>query len=1274
MKRKDLTFEEYQQLVETQSQALVSFISSIAAGNLEADWNVPEGEMEQPEAIKPLAKVGEALRVWVGSWQELISVQQEARRELEERLAERNHELEKTIKELQAVQRRYLHHEWNRYAKNADVVHGYLLAEETDEPTSSAWLPVMTTAVQQVKTASETGDPGETTLALPIRLHGEVIGVLGFAREGETGTSPRSTPRRGVKGESWTAEEIAVVEAVVEQVGSVLEGRRLFDQTQVALATAEHQARRLAQLNEMSQQFSQAREADEQEIFKIAARHILQIIPADQISLALLNDKGDTITSLVLHGDVGDSSGETPGTSPLERPRRGKGKSLIIGTAIEAAIRENRIIITSDAQAGEWQSWSEQLEHGIRSSIHLPLMVGPEVIGALNIGRKEPNTYSQQDEGVMVQIASLLSAAIENRRLLAEGRRLATIVENHPDFIGIGTLDGKAIYVNPAGLKLMGLPANHNVTTMEIGDFYPPVEAKIVAQEGIPTALEKGSWSSQANLLRVDSATVPVEQTIGINYDANRTPVSFSLTMRDMHKSQAAEVALAKRAVELETVAQVSTAVSTILELDKLLQTVVDLTKERFNLYHAHIYLLDEAGDTLNLAAGAGEVGRQMVAEGWGISLAQERSLVARAARNREGVIVNDVRQEPGFLPNRLLPDTRSEMAAPLLVAGQLLGVLDVQAREVNRFTTEDVRIQTTLAAQIAVAVQNARLYAQARHRAEREQLINNLTQQIQTTTTIERALQITIRALGKAFQAYRTQVTLTATGSGYMYDLKRVSPLPPGSGLVELGEATMIQPLLARGETLTGSSTIGYLALKEPQVLIEEASEIMQAAADRLSAQLENLRLIEQTQAALTEAETLYNLSAKLNATATLDEILQVVISRAVERGANYANLFTIDLDPAGHPEWVELRATWVQQEQVLLPPGARLQPVDLPGSHLWLDDPYDPVMVGDIFQDERLNLAAQQIYRQVGAQAVVMLPLAVGRNWVGVINIYWPGPQVFTARDMRFYRSLAAQAAVLVNNRLLFSQTQETLARAEATQRRYTIQAWESYRAKETPLRHEQVRPGVKPLADPLWGRSSDLPPAVAQAVMSRQTTMVTTPLNKAKALDSGNADSDNKAKALDSDTEDSGDKASKTKQLKTEPAKSSLIVPLTVRDEVIGVLGLEDWNVPAGTSPLERPRWNVPEGGRGKGEGGTKMAQLWSPEEIAFVEAVVAQMAEAAETLRLLDETQRRAAREARANEIGERIQAAQSLEEALRIAVKEVGLSLQAPQTTVQLNIK
>jgi signal transduction histidine kinase len=181
-----------------------------------------------------------------------------------------------------------------------------------------------------------------------------------------------------------------------------------------------------------------------------------------------------------------------------------------------------------------------------------------------------------------------------------------------------------------------------------------------------------------------------------------------------------------KSAVELQTVARVSSASSSILEPIQLLQSVVDLAKNSFNLYHAHVYLLDESGEKLNLTVGAGETGRKMVAEGWSIQIDKE-SIVARAARLRQGQIVNDIRQVDEFLPNPILPDTLSEMAVPMIVGSRLLGVFDAQSDRLNFFTEDDLRTYSTLASQTSIALQNAQLFAEQAITVERLRELDHL-------------------------------------------------------------------------------------------------------------------------------------------------------------------------------------------------------------------------------------------------------------------------------------------------------------------------------------------------------------------------------------------------------------------------------------------------------------------------------------------------------------------------------------------------------------------
>lgn len=221
-----------------------------------------------------------------------------------------------------------------------------------------------------------------------------------------------------------------------------------------------------------------------------------------------------------------------------------------------------------------------------------------------------------------------------------------------------------------------------------------------------------------------------------------------------------------KRATELQTVAFISTSISTLRDAQEMLATAVRLTQRRFNLYHCHIFTYHPETEALAIKACGWKAGDEH--EGTHgtttIPLDQEQSLVARAARTRKFVLVNNVRSDPGWLPNPLLPDTQAELAVPMLVGDLLLGVLDVQSDKLNAFTEEDANIQTTLASQIGTALQNIYSYTDAQHQAEREALLNQVSQKIQATNSVEMALMVTARELGHALGKKQTIVSIDAS------------------------------------------------------------------------------------------------------------------------------------------------------------------------------------------------------------------------------------------------------------------------------------------------------------------------------------------------------------------------------------------------------------------------------------------------------------------------------------------------------------------------------
>jgi len=353
---------------------------------------------------------------------------------------------------------------------------------------------------------------------------------------------------------------------------------------------------------------------------------------------------------------------------------------------------------------------------------------------------------------------------ITERRQAEEAVRLAqeraqTILETVTLPMVITRLsDNILTFANPPAAEIVGIPLDELVDS-QAPDFYanPDERTQFITElqsqgfvNNMQVVLRRGDQSTFWALLSSRIFTYQGEPSI-------------LTTITDISERIKAQEATAKRAAELATVAEVGTTISTILEEQPLIETVVQQTRERFALYHCHIFLADAKNQTLQVKACGWEADSPHagIVEQALIHTDQEQSLVAQAARDQKAVIVNDVRSDPNWLPNELLPETRAEMAVPLIAGKQVLGVLDVQSDEVGRFTDEDVSILTTLASQVAVALQNSRTYAQTQQQAEYEAMINQISQRIQSTTNVENALQVAIRELGRALGAKRTNIQL---------------------------------------------------------------------------------------------------------------------------------------------------------------------------------------------------------------------------------------------------------------------------------------------------------------------------------------------------------------------------------------------------------------------------------------------------------------------------------------------------------------------------------
>ncbi|HHJ06207.1 MAG TPA: HAMP domain-containing protein [Anaerolineae bacterium] len=311
------------------------------------------------------------------------------------------------------------------------------------------------------------------------------------------------------------------------------------------------------------------------------------------------------------------------------------------------------------------------------------------------------------------------------------------------------------------------------------------------------------------------------------------------------------------RTAQLETVLEVNQRLTTILDVDELMVQVVDLVKSTFNYYHAHIYLLDETETLLIMRAGAGEAGRRMKEQGHYIPLAAERSLVARAARSKRAILISNVKQEPNWLPNPLLPETQSELAIPITFGAKnaIMGVLDVQQNQVGGLTRDDVQLLTSLTHQIAIAARNAQLYQDSQKALQEAQAIQRQYQQ-------------------EAWESFVPTQPKTFFEAGQA---------PPAVSNLELQATSLQLPLSVRGQK------VGVLGIAPPDGATswnDDELALIEAVSQQVSLTIENLRLFETTKQRAAREQLTRKITDKIRASSTIENAMRTAaeeLSRAL-------------------------------------------------------------------------------------------------------------------------------------------------------------------------------------------------------------------------------------------------------------------------------------------------------------------------------------------------------------------------------------------------------
>lgn len=316
-----------------------------------------------------------------------------------------------------------------------------------------------------------------------------------------------------------------------------------------------------------------------------------------------------------------------------------------------------------------------------------------------------------------------------------------------------------------------------------------------------------------------------------------------------------------ERTAELVISVEVGQRATAIRDLDELLSNITAFIRDRFELYHVQVFLVDDVKQNLVLRAGTGQ---ELLAGNFSLPINIDTT-VGRSVVESRSIVVADttvgyvdpnqsmssswysalIRREQQKKPASLLPETLSELAIPLMVEGQVLGVLDLQDDRLRSFTEKNLSVYEAIALQLSISMDSARQWTLAQEAQEKLQnAVQQLTRERWTQTLASRKKEL-----------------------AYRYDLSSVSPHPAKTTNGDVSAPLVVQ-----------NQPIGRLSVSVPKnkSLSNEEQALVQAVAQQLSLKAEALRLFEETQQHVTREQLARQITDKIRASRDIESALK--------------------------------------------------------------------------------------------------------------------------------------------------------------------------------------------------------------------------------------------------------------------------------------------------------------------------------------------------------------------------------------------------------------
>ncbi|MEX1169871.1 MAG: GAF domain-containing protein [Chloroflexota bacterium] len=941
---------------------------------------------------------------------------------------------------------------------------------------------------QTAHAAVDTGPVSESWLGVPILASDEVIGVIAL----------ESLDRY-----AFGEDDMRLLSTLAASTGAALENARLFDETRRLLTETEQRSAELAVVNEIG--IALAQQLDFQAIIEVVGDRAAQALGALGLSICIVDPRTTELT-FFYWVDEGVRNREKEGVvlrDPLSAEIVRSGRPVRIGTAEEATARGTPFAIG-----------------GTESYLGVPIPSADQTIGVFALGTRDQHAYSAADERLLATLAASTGVALDNARLFGETKRLLAETEQRSSELAVINDIGAALAQQLDFQAIIDLVGNRLATMLHSTDMYIAMYDRVTNRITFPFELDHGrrvygdpiqlgqGLTSQilqagrpmriGTLAEQEAAGalvgtyrdgtigrygeswlgVPImsgEETIGTVSFSDDREHAFSEADERLVSTIASSMGVAldnarlfeqtntllaetnERAAELGIINSVQQGLAARLDMQAMYDLVGDKIQGIFDAQVVDIGIL--GGDGLIHFPYTIERGVRFPDEP--IELIGFRK---RVFETREPLVVNrDATRlaveagQPGAIQGE---PSKSSVFVPLMTGRAVTGVISLQNldRE-DAFGDGDVRLLSTLASSLSVALENARLVDETRQRAAELAIVNEVGQAAAAQLDLDRLIELTGEQLRTTFRADIVYVALLDSATGlidfpYRVERGKPAPRPPmplGEGLTSRILSSRQPLLLNRAEhfevmerqgvgtsvksylgvpILIGDEAIGAVSVQS----IEEAgrfgesdTRLLSTIAANVGTAIRNAQLYREAQGRAREMAALAEMGREISATLDLEGLLQRIAERAqalLEAGTSAVFL--------PEPDGKTFRATAaiggiadaILADRITLGEG-------IIGS-LAVEGRAE--VVNDVTSDPR-SVSIPGVDDDSTEERLMIAPL-VGRQGVSGMMAVWRSRTLppFTSGELDFLVGLSQQAAIAIDNARLFSEADESRAAADS------------------------------------------------------------------------------------------------------------------------------------------------------------------------------------------------------------------------------------------------